>query len=97
MKRILLGFFVASMAICSAIAVAQDDAPKQTLFTNVNVFDGSADELAMNTDVLVEGNIIIEVGQGLSADAFDATRPLITGDGSEQHLGRPRHSRHEDG
>jgi imidazolonepropionase-like amidohydrolase len=35
---------------------------------NVNVFDGSADELAMNTDVLVEGNIIIEVGQGLSAD-----------------------------
>jgi imidazolonepropionase-like amidohydrolase len=32
------------------------------------VFDGSADELAMNTDVLVEGNIIIEVGQGLSAD-----------------------------
>jgi imidazolonepropionase-like amidohydrolase len=36
--------------------------------SNVNVFDGSADELAMNTDVLVEGNIIIEVGQGLSAD-----------------------------
>ena len=48
-------------------AFAQDDAPKQTLFTSVNVFDGFADELTMNTDVLIEGNHIIEVGQGITA------------------------------
>jgi imidazolonepropionase-like amidohydrolase len=56
------------MVMFSSIAFAQDEAPKQTLFTNVNVFDGFADELAMNTDVLVEGNVIIEVGQGLAAE-----------------------------
>ena len=48
-------------------ATAQDEEPKRTLFTNVNVFDGFADELAMNTDVLVEGNHIVEVGQNISA------------------------------
>jgi len=51
----------------SSVAQAQEEAPSQTLFTNVNVFDGFADELAMNTDVLIEGNHIIEVGQGISA------------------------------
>ena len=48
-------------------ALSQDEAPQQILFTNVNVFDGFADELAMDTDVLVEGNHIIEVGQDISA------------------------------
>ena len=50
----------------SSIVLAQDEG--QTLFTNVNVFDGFADELAMNTDVLIEGNHIIEVGQNIEAD-----------------------------
>ncbi len=51
----------------SSLAQAQEEAPSRTLFTNVNVFDGFADELAMNTDVLIEGNHIIEVGQDISA------------------------------
>ena len=70
MKRLVTIFIsiCAVMVIAQApIATAQDDAPKQTLFTNVNVFDGFADELAMNTDVLIEGNHIIEVGQNISA------------------------------
>ena len=54
-------------AALPSVAVAQDEAPSRTLFTNVNVFDGFADELAMNTDVLIEGNHIIEVGQNISA------------------------------
>jgi adenine deaminase len=58
----------AALTIFSTIAIAQDDAPQQTLFTNVNVFDGFADELAMNTDVLVEGNHIIEVGQNITVE-----------------------------
>ncbi|MGI9263115.1 MAG: amidohydrolase family protein, partial [Woeseiaceae bacterium] len=56
-----------SVLITMSSAVAQDEAPAQTLITNVNVFDGFADELAMNTDVLIEGNHIIEVGEALSA------------------------------
>ena len=51
----------------SSLVLAQDEVPSQTLFTNVNVFDGFADELAMSTDVLIEGNHIIEVGQNISA------------------------------
>jgi imidazolonepropionase-like amidohydrolase len=68
---------LSAFAALPSVVVAQDEAPAQTLFTNVNVFDGFADELAMNTDVLVEGNHIIEVGQGISAP--DAT--VIDGGG----------------
>jgi imidazolonepropionase-like amidohydrolase len=61
------------MVICATIlavpipALAQSDNGERTLITNVNVFDGFADELAMNTDVLIEGNHIIEVGQNITA------------------------------
>ena len=58
---------IAGIMVTLSSANAQDEEPKRTMFTNVNVFDGFADELAMNTDVLVEGNHIVEVGQNLSA------------------------------
>ena len=57
---------LSAFAALPSVAVAQDEAPSRTLFTNVNVFDGFADELAMNTDVLIEGNHIVEVGQNIS-------------------------------
>ena len=65
--KLLVALFAGITLAMSSIAIAQDEAPERTLFTNVNVFDGFADELAMNTDVLIEGNHIIEVGQNLSA------------------------------
>ena len=37
------------------------------LITNVNVFDGFADELAMDTNVLIEGNHIVAVGRNITA------------------------------
>ena len=69
--------FTALVLAMPMLAIAQDEAPKQTLLTNVNVFDGFSAELAMNTDVLIEGNHIIEVGQNISAPG--AT--VIDGDG----------------
>ena len=42
----------------SSIAFAQDEAPEQTLFKNVNVFDGKSEELVMGVTVLIEGNVI---------------------------------------
>ena len=67
-KTIPLLRLLAIMTCCVPFAAsAQDEASARTLFTNVNVFDGFADELAMNTDVLIEGNHIIEVGQNISA------------------------------
>jgi len=55
-----------SLAFAS-LAIAQDEAPQQTLFTNVNIFDGVSEErLAGN--VLIEGNLIKQV----SAEAINA-------------------------
>ena len=49
-------------------ALAKDkQASPQTLFTNVNIFDGTSAKLAMGQDVLVEGNLIKKIGKGLKA------------------------------
>ena len=58
--------------------------PTQTLFKNVNIFDGKNDTLAMGQDVLVEGNLIKQIGKGLKA-GDGAT--IINGGGRT----RPRH------
>lgn len=42
-------------------AFSQDDTAQQTLFTNINVFDGFSSELAMGMNVLVEDNHIVQV------------------------------------
>ena len=66
MKRVLSA---ASIIIgMSTTAWAQDDALPQTLFTNVNVFDGVNEALIENASVLVEGNLIKTV----STDAITA-------------------------
>ncbi len=49
-------------------AIAQEEKPKpQVLFTNVNIFDGFSDKLAMGMNVLVEDNHIKEVGKSIEA------------------------------
>ena len=45
----------------AAPASAADEKP-QTLFINVNIFDGTSEQLAMNRRVLVEGNLIKTIG-----------------------------------
>jgi imidazolonepropionase-like amidohydrolase len=58
----------ASIAIAfSSLVLAQDEAPTQTLFTNVQIFDGVNEE-RMAGNVLVEGNLIKQV----SAEAINA-------------------------
>ena len=63
----LAGGLLAALLLSAPLAVAQD-APKQTLFTNVNVFDGFGPELQMGMNVLVEDNYIKQV----SAEAINA-------------------------
>jgi imidazolonepropionase-like amidohydrolase len=60
-RNILRAVCTGILLAISLFANAQDDAPQQTLFTNVNVFDGHADELQMGMNVLVEGNLIKQV------------------------------------
>ncbi len=59
---------LAALLAASATAAVAQDAPTQTLFTNVNVFDGSNEQLIENANVLVEGNLI----KSVSRDAIDA-------------------------
>jgi imidazolonepropionase-like amidohydrolase len=47
-----------AVAVSAALAAQAEDAPRQVLFTNVNVFDGVIDGLMENASVLVEGNLI---------------------------------------
>lgn len=61
-------FALGLLALCAISASAQDNAPRQVLFTNVNIFNGVDGELMENGSVLVEGNLIKTV----SAAAIDA-------------------------
>ena len=54
------------------------EAPTQILITNVDVWDGTSTKLMLKTDVLVENNLIMNVGKGLKAE--DAT--VIDGKGA---------------
>ena len=60
----LLALACATLALT---AQAQDEAPSQTLITNVNVFDGFSDKLATGMSVLIEDNHIVEVGKSINA------------------------------
>jgi len=68
---------VFSFLIFSQLLLAQEkETPNQVLITNVNVWDGTGDEV-IKIDVLVEGNLIKKVGKGLSA----ASAKVIDGKG----------------
>ena len=76
MKR-ALGMLAAAALCVPLVAAAQEEAPKQVLFTNVNVFDGFGPELQMGMNVLVEGNYIKEV----SANAISAPNATVIDSG----------------
>ena len=81
MKKLTRSIFIAFVVAVGAFALAPAQAadaekPAVTIFTNVKVFNGSDDKL-IDADVLVEGNLIKQVGKNLKADG--AT--VIDGDG----------------
>ena len=69
-KKRLLAVSLTAALLFAASAAAQDEKPTpQVLFTNVNIFDGKSDTLAEDMNVLVEGNLIKQIGKGLEAGA----------------------------
>ena len=62
-----IGSGAALAANPAASATKADEAPRQILFTNVNIFNGTDGDLIKNGSVLVEGNLIKRVGTGLKA------------------------------
>lgn len=80
LKRLLIGAATAlAIAVSSFSTMAQEaEAPRQVLFTNVNIFDGVNGELVENGSVLVEGNLIKKV----SSEPIDAPDAYtVDGDG----------------
>jgi imidazolonepropionase-like amidohydrolase len=66
--RSLFALLAILMTIASLTHAQENQGSPQILLTNVNVFDGKSEKLAMGRDVLVEGNLIKQIGQGLKAN-----------------------------
>ena len=67
--RFLIPIFTSLfVSILSLSAVAQEQAPQQTLIKNVNVWDGTSDSVKTNVDVLIEGNKIKQVAESINAN-----------------------------
>ena len=72
--------FLVAVLMSPWTSAAEPDS--QILFTNVNVFDGRNDELAIGQNVLVEGNLI----KTISGDRIDAGPSAIVIDGAGRTL-----------
>jgi imidazolonepropionase-like amidohydrolase len=68
-KALLLNtLFAASIAVTAALSPAiAEDKPAQVLIVNVDVWDGTSEELKKGVDVLVEGNKIKKIAKGIKA------------------------------
>jgi hypothetical protein len=89
----LLAFMIV-LGYASA-GIAQDTKPGQILITNVNIFDGKSDKLTEGMSVLVEGNLIKQVGKDLEAgkgatviDGSQQRRTALTFGGGLRRDGR---------
>jgi hypothetical protein len=56
----LLAFLVTT----SVVIAAESESPRQVLFKNVNIFNGTENKIYENHQVLVEGNLIKEISSG---------------------------------
>jgi imidazolonepropionase-like amidohydrolase len=50
-----------------SLSFGQSETPSQVVFKNVNVFDGTNNELMKDQDVLIENNLIKQIGQNIKA------------------------------
>ena len=66
-SKFLLSVIVALLLFAQSGPVQAEEAVPQTLITNVNVFDGKTEKLVEAQDVLIEGNLIKQIGDSISA------------------------------
>jgi imidazolonepropionase-like amidohydrolase len=72
MKRLPV-ILIATLMFFSVSGYAAEDSPPQTLFNNVNIFNGTEDRLYENHHVLIEGNLIKKI----SAESIDAAGATV--------------------
>ena len=66
--KVIFCLFATLFLVFSSMVFADETGAKLILIKNVNVFDGENEKLKMGHDVLVENNLIKQVGKGLSAE-----------------------------
>jgi hypothetical protein len=59
--------FVLFLFLLSFSLIYGQDTPNQILIKNVNVFDGKSDALLEGVDILIEGNLIKQLGKNITA------------------------------
>lgn len=67
------------LALLISIPAHAQDRTEETIFLNVRVFDGTSDTLSGPTNVLVRGNLIVEIGPDVTISRTDAA--MIDGEG----------------
>ena len=69
MKQVFAAIAASALLTVASVGAtqAQDAKTDATLITNVNVFDGTSDDLAIGMSVLVEGNKIAKIAKSISA------------------------------
>jgi imidazolonepropionase-like amidohydrolase len=84
MNNITIACLATWMAAMLAFALPANaaDENQQTLFINVNIFDGTSEKLATNKRVLVEGNLIKTIGD----ETLKANKSAIVIDGGGRTL-----------
>ena len=68
LKRLIL-FFCLIFSSTAFTADGKKEGQSQILFKDVNIFNGTNDQLISGKDVLVEGNLIKSIGSGLAVTA----------------------------
>jgi imidazolonepropionase-like amidohydrolase len=76
-KKLSLNLVVILLIATQFSFTQETEEPTKVLFTNVNVWDGTSDQLAAGTDVLVVGNKISKIGKGLT----ESGAQVVDGDG----------------
>jgi imidazolonepropionase-like amidohydrolase len=66
-RSVMLIVILALFAMGSLLSAQEKEAPKQVLITNVNVWDGTSDDLENGQSVLIEGNLIKQIGASINA------------------------------
>jgi imidazolonepropionase-like amidohydrolase len=57
---------ILTVLFCGNVFAQDEEQPNRIMFTNVNVFNGVSENLEMNTNVLVEGNLVKSIGSTIS-------------------------------
>lgn len=63
----LIALLISLLGFCFPTVSVANDKPPQVLIKNVNIFDGRNEQLQIGQDVLVEANLIKQIGKGLTA------------------------------